>query len=376
LQTGFLAFEVRLVCLLESFEAPAFTRLFRLTGLEGTHLRGGFRFRLRLGMYDEVGRRSPFVQRQTAKAAIRPIRSLHVASKKPNVHALARDRDEFGLAEAAGYLPSADARSADPDAGAAIREQAISALGGLGPDAGAEAVKWALQDPSEQVRCAAVRVLALRGESADLAAALAWLEPSADSHRLAVEAILDTQVVSGSAAPGIARTVVSALVRANGTQGLNEEVPELVHMLVRAEQRPDAIDDVVGELVSALPDDRHAVAVRAELLLESLAPDSTDALISALRNGVAPHRAAGLLGRIRDLSALDALAEALDDPDPRVRTACAIALGELRHPDAVEPLLAATRDPDAGVRASASAALDGMGSLGIITGVAAVLRVG
>ena len=289
--------------------------------------------------------------------------------------ALARDRDEFGLAEAAGYAPAANGKVTDPEAGAAIREQAITALGALGPGAGSEAVTWALEDPSEQVRCAAVRVLASRGGSAQLAAALAWLEPSADSHRLAVEAILDTQVVSGSGTPGIARTVAGALVRASGTQALHQEAPELVHMLVRSEG-PEAVHEVVDELITALADQRTAVAVRAELLLESLAPKSTDALIAALTGGVAPERAAAVLGRIRDLSALDALAGALDDSDPRVRAASAAALGELRHPDAVEPLLAATRDADPGVRASAGAALDGMGSLGIITGVAAVLRVG
>jgi HEAT repeat protein len=298
-----------------------------------------------------------------------------VASKKPNVPALARDRDEFGLAEAAGYAPAADGRGSDPEGGAEIREQAITALGALGPDAGSEAVTWGLQDPSERVRSAAVRVLASRGASADLAAALVWLEPSADSHRLAVEAILETQVISGSAAPGIARTVAGALVRASGTQAMNEEAPELIRMLLRSEG-PEALREVVDELMSALPDERTAVAVRSELLLESLAPDSTDALIAALGNGIAPARAAAVLGRIRDLSALEALAEALDDRDARVRAASAAALGELRHPDAVEPLLAATRDVDAGVRASASAALDAMGSLGIITGVAAVLRVG
>jgi HEAT repeat protein len=375
------------VCLREGFEAPAFTRLLRLTGLEGTHRRGGFRFRLRLGMYGEIGRKSPPLQLGTANSVIRPTltghrgsaeapnRSSYVASRKPNVPALARDRDEFGLSEAAGYAPSANGRGADPEAGAAIREQAITALGALGPRAGAEAVTWALEDPSEQVRCAAVRVLASRGGSAELAGALAWLDPGADSHRLAVEAILETQVVSGSGAPGIARTVAGALVRASGTQALHGEAPELVQMLVRSEG-PHAVHGVIDELMSALADQRTAVAVRAELLLESLAPESTDALVAALRGRVAPDRAAAVLGRLRDLSALDALAEALDDPDPGVRAASAAALGELRHPDAVEPLLAAARDADPGVRASASAALDGMGSLGIIAGVAAVLRVG
>ena len=115
----------------------------------------------------------------------------------------------------AGYVPQ-DGERAGPDGGATIREEAISALGGLGPGAGAEAVTWALQDPSERVRCAAVRVLATRGESGELAAALAWLEPTAESHRLAVEAILETHVVSGGGDPGIARTVASAMVRANG----------------------------------------------------------------------------------------------------------------------------------------------------------------
>jgi HEAT repeat protein len=298
-----------------------------------------------------------------------------VAAKKPNVPALARARDEFGLAEAAGYVPPDDSKGVSPESGATIREEAITALGALGATAGAEAVTWALQDPSERVRCAAVRVLASRGRGAELAAALTWLEPHAESHRLSVDAILETQVVSGSGQPGIARVVAGALVHATGTDPLNEEVPELLQMLIRAEHEPDVADGVIAELINALADDRDEVADRAQLLLEQLAPDSTDALIAALRRGVAPHRAAAVLGRLRELSALDALAEALEDPDARVRASSATALGELRHPDAVEPLLGASRDPDHSVRASAGSALDQLGSLGIITGVAAVLRV-
>jgi HEAT repeat protein len=299
---------------------------------------------------------------------------MTMAAKKPNVPRLARERDEFGLTEAAGYVPPDDSRGLSSEAGAAIRAEAISALGTLGPSAGADAVTWALQDPSEVVRCAAVRVLASRGRSAELAAALNWLEPRSESHRLSVDAILDAQVVSGSAQPGIARVVAGALVHAAGSDPLTDEVPELLQMLIRAEDESDAAESVIAELIGALADDRYAVADRAELVLEQLAPDSTGALIAALRDGVAPQRAASVLGRIRDLSALEALAEALEDPDARVRAASATALGELRHPDAVEPLLAASRDLDHDVRAAAGSALDQLGSVGIITGVSAMLR--
>lgn len=358
----------------------------RFARLAGTHF-AGLRFRLRVrtmvhksAVHGICPVSSPQVDVRpagsyvAAEAEALPFVASTVAAKKPNVHALARARDEFGLTEAAGYAPPDDARGADPEAGAAIREQAVLALGALGENAGSEAVVWALQDTSERVRAAAVQVLAGRRQSGQLAAALAWLEAGTESHRLAIDAILELQAVMNAGEPDVARTVTQALVRARGNQPLGDEVPELLRMLIAAETGSSAQADVVAELLSALADERDAVAVRAQHLLPYFAEESIEGLVAELRGSAAPRRAAEALGRTGDPRALEPLADTLQHPDPRVRAQCAVALGQLRHPAAVEALLMATHDADYDVRTSAGAALDQLGTVGIVAGVAALLR--
>ena len=99
---------------------------------------------------------------------------------------------------------------------------------------------------------------------------------------------------------------------------------------------------------------------RAEALLVRLGTASTDALLRELADGAAAHRAAAVLGDVKDPRALQPLVAALSHPDPRVRSQSCVALGELRDPVAIEPLLQATRDPEHEVRVIASAALNGM----------------
>ncbi|MGH2825161.1 MAG: HEAT repeat domain-containing protein, partial [Thermoleophilaceae bacterium] len=95
---------------------------------------------------------------------------------KPNVKALARRGDAAALEAAAGYQDLMPAPGGGMvDRGAAVRQQAILALGTLGPEHGALAVRGALSDPSDEVRVAAIRVLFARGDALPLAAALAWL---------------------------------------------------------------------------------------------------------------------------------------------------------------------------------------------------------
>jgi HEAT repeat protein len=82
---------------------------------------------------------------------------------KPDVRALASRQNAPGLVEAAGLqdiAPGADGGTVD--LGAPVREAATLALGGLGSEAGSEAVVAALADSTDRVRAAAVRVLYAR----------------------------------------------------------------------------------------------------------------------------------------------------------------------------------------------------------------------
>ena len=96
---------------------------------------------------------------------------------------------------------------------------------------------------------------------------------------------------------------------------------------------------MIDLLISALGDEREDVAERAEDLLELLAPESVDALVIELTLGLAPERAAAVLGRIKDARALEPLVAALRHPSAQVRAESCLALGELRDPAASEPLL-------------------------------------
>ena len=148
----------------------------------------------------------------------------------------------------------------------------------------------------------------------------------------------------------------------------------LVPELLRAEQRPAAGGEVVRLLISALGDEQDIVAERAEALLVRLGPASIEALVRELAGGATPHRAAALIGEIKDARGVQPLVAALSHPDARVRAQSCSALGELSDPVAVEPLLEATRDPEHEVRVLAGAALDRMGTAAIALSVAALLR--
>jgi HEAT repeat protein len=291
-------------------------------------------------------------------------------TSKPNVKTLARREDIDGLVEAAGFqdlMP--DRAGMTHDLGVPIREQAILALGSLGPEAGNGTVAGALRDPSDRVRVAAVRVLFSRQEPDPLLEAMAWL-PAARGHsrQLALRAILELS------APGSARALAGALVRRRGEEPLGEDDAALVLTLLAAEESPDASNEVVEEVIAALADEREVVGDRAEELLTQLAPASTEGVIAELEAGNAPHRAASVLGRIKDTRAMKPLVEALGHRDPRVRAESASALGELRDPAAVEPLLHATRDPEHLVRAQAGWALDRIGTVAVVFGVSALVR--
>jgi hypothetical protein len=288
---------------------------------------------------------------------------------KPNVKALARRADVAGLVEAAGFQDVVpDPRSGTIDVGAPVREEAILALGRLDSEAGADTAVAALADPVDRVRVAAVRVLYAREAATALANALAWL-PAGHGHarRLTLHALAQLRQ------PGCAPVLATALVRARGHEPVGDEEVALLMTLLEADGGA-AADAVLEQLVRELADERDAVADRAQDLLALLAPASVEAAIAELETGAAPHRAAVVLGRIRDIRAMEPLMRALRHRDARVRAESAAALGELRDPATVEALIHATADSDHVVRAQACWALDRLGSIAVVIGVATLVR--
>jgi HEAT repeat protein len=288
----------------------------------------------------------------------------------PNVKALAKRGDADGLVAAAGYQDLIPAPGEGMiDRGAQVRENAIVALGALGPEAGAEAVKAALTDPSDEVRVAAVRVLFAWQDAVSLAAAMAWLPADRGHSRpLAIRALLELR------RPECAPALTRALLNAPGDAAIGDDEATLLKLLLDADEGADAAAEVVEELLVALADERDPVADRAEELLVVAAPMSTEGVIAELGAGAAPHRAAAVLAQIKDTRALEPLMQGLLHRDARVRAECAGALGELRDPAAVEALIRASRDPEHRVRAQAGWALDRLGMVALVVGVSTMIR--
>jgi HEAT repeat protein len=297
---------------------------------------------------------------------------IHVFDKrKPSVKSLARKGDLDGLIVAAGYTELvAGPEGKLVDVGASIREQALIALRDMAPNrAGRHVFVWALADSSDRVRCAATVALYERGDSDRLADAVARLPVTEGRARaIAARALLELRK------PGSSSKLAYALVHSQDDLPLSDEDAALVTGLLRVEERPEALGEVVELLIAALAHEREIVTERAEALLVRLGTSSTDALVRELASGDLPHRAAAMLGEIKDARALRPLLAALSHPDARVRCQSCFALGELHDPAAVEPLLRATRDPEHKVRVLAGAALDGMGTAAVAVSVAALLR--
>jgi HEAT repeat protein len=294
-------------------------------------------------------------------------------NRKPNVKSLARAGEVEGLVEASRYSDTFISGDGTPvDTGAAIREEAVLALGHTHDEKDREAVvnglAEALADPVDRVRRAAVLALYGLEEDRALADAVARMPTGEGKARdAAMRALLALR------APGSSARVAAALVHRPNELALGATDAGFVARLSEEEGTPHAFQAAVDVARAALADPRGAVAFRAGELLEELAPHSLDALVEELGHGSAPHRAAAVLGRMRDSRALEPLIDALGRPDARVRRESCAALGELRDPAAAEPLLLATRDSEYEVRAAAGVALDQLGTAAIAVSVATLL---
>jgi HEAT repeat protein len=291
-------------------------------------------------------------------------------ARKPNVKSLSRREDVEGLVEATSYRELTRTSLENvTDLGIPVRAAAILALGELGPRAGHEAVVLALRDPADRVRCAAVRVMHARQDADGLVQALRWLPTDEGQSR--IRALQAIRGLHESLTPA---ALADALIHRDDEELLSEDDAPLIHGLLEEEQGT-TVDDLIQLLISSLADERGIVIDRAGELLRQLAPATTEAVVAELRTGPAAAEAAYVLGGIADPQTLDALVEALRHDDPTVRAESAAALAELQDPAAVEPLLLrATEDKEHAVRMKAGKALERLGTVAVIVGVASLLK--
>jgi HEAT repeat protein len=292
-----------------------------------------------------------------------------MAERTPNIKSLVRQEDVPGLLKAASYqnvTPSS--AGAVSDLGIPVRADAVLALGMLAPDSGLPAMRAALADPADRVRCAAVHVLHALNEVGVLVQSLRWLRRDEGNARdLAAQAILGLRT---SVRPS---AVANALILREDDDLLGEDDAGLILALLE-QAGAGATDEVVELLVLALGDEREVVADRAAEMLVRLAPASIEALVAELHRGSNPAGAVHVLGRIGDPQTLDAFEKALEHSDARVRAESAVALAEIQDPAAVKLLMRATRDPDHGVRTRASMAIDRLGTTATVIGIATLLE--
>jgi len=267
-----------------------------------------------------------------------------------------------------------------------VRSEVAMGLGRIGPDAGA-----AVPDLIPLLRDASARV---RGEASR---ALGLIGPPAVGPLIAASADQDVVVRSGAVeALGILRSPDDRASRAI-VGSAHDASPEVRTAAVRSLARLKLPDDVLVPIVRENlrhDDDRVRLAVvnllvEGRTLLPRLAPE-LESLLTAERDGVA-SRAAFLLGksgreaaprlidalrregsRVGPIAgalaqigrpAVEMIARAIEDPDPRVRRGAALALGQIRPlaPETSRKLTVGLADPDPEVRMAFLTALGNLG---------------
>ena len=288
-----------------------------------------------------------------------------------------RRRDVAGLIGALGYTDVVSIDGGRPfDAAVPIRRRALDALAPLVDVADVPGIAVALEDCDPTIRQATVRVIrdldAVALAHQDLArVVVAPPQPEFDAVRRESLAALHDLAIQGEQCP--ARDVAIAAVEGGQIVALDEVTREGLTSLVDLASEAE-VDHLVDELIEHLAMQEQSPD-NAQVVLAWLAPHSTHALIVALRRGgYVRGLAAAVLGAIRDSQALQPLVDALEDDHPDVRRVVVWALGELQDPRAVDALMRATMDEEYRVRRQAGDALDAMGSVAFMAGVATMIR--
>ncbi len=157
---------------------------------------------------------------------------------------------------------------------------------------------------------------------------------------------------------------------------LIDEHQQLLHSVFGGASEDGLGPVIVAELAETLDDPSPAVVDRAIGLIARYASGPLDPLIAALEDPARTVAAARALGEVRDNRALGVLISHLSAPDVAVRRACVWALGEISDSRAVAALVSATSDDAYDVRSEALRALEKLGAVGVIGGVATALSAG
>lgn len=298
-----------------------------------------------------------------------------LSSRPPKVEKLRRKGDVDALLRALTYTDQATDRQGNVvDLGVSIRASAAEALAESDAPAAKAGLLSALNDSAEGVRLAVVGGLKKRSDAATTNALLDgvidWVEPEhSGSRREALDALC---ALSESTLP---ERAAAALLRRDSDLTADDE--EVLRRLIGADGSGNASTRVIDVLVGALGNEDEATTRdRATAMLLWLAPESVDALISALEHGSPDRqrRVALALGRTHDARCVLPLERVLESEHEHVRGAVATALGDVHDPSAVEALLRASADPSYAVRLAATAGLDRLGGVAVVLGVTAFIR--
>lgn len=266
---------------------------------------------------------------------------------------------------------------------ATVRPAAARALGRLGDRRVVDVLLFALGDPDEAMRRAALLALRDLGEGELAAAAHRALagrpEALARLGDLRAVAPLCRMLDTGGLSPEAA----AAAARALGMLRDSAAVPTLLDLLRRSHGLPrseavqalasigaPAVEPLLDLLHDASPVDQAGAAQILGMIGD---PRAAGRLIGLLEDEQLPSfvraATAQALGRLGNKDALVALASRLQDESQAVAQAAAGALAELQDSRAVEPLLRVAREgPDNLHRTAAAGAL---GRLGATAGAAA-----
>jgi len=296
--------------------------------------------------------------------------------RAPRIRKLRRRGDVAGLVAALGYVePVYVGDGSYVDSGVDLRVKALRALADLASPSDVPEIAIALQDPDPTVRRLGVRVVRKLGPESAVEALAATLAGPADAAfvEARLEALEALEELESRGVERIARPVALAVVDGGDRVALDHVTRDALMGFVEQGPAQDA-SALVEALVDRLPSMNGALE-NGQVVLSWLGDHSVSPLIEALeREGGYREPAVAVLGSIRDSQALGPLAGILEDRRPHVRRVAVWALGELHDPRAAEALMRATMDDEYIVRRQAGEALDAMGSIALMAGVANMIR--
>jgi HEAT repeat protein len=279
------------------------------------------------------------------------------------------------------------AKAAEEDTEPRVKAAAVTALGVFADEKATEILLRKLQDPTPEIRLAAVEGLRARMEEEVLNALAVVLRDTDSAVRGRASQVLDRQHWRAKSADdelwhAVARSGFVEAVTKHGAKAIGPLAMVLstgdVPLQVSVIRALGEIDDegVVEVLLPCLKSKERGVCVAAvEILREFDGPKINEPLMSLLTHTDNKVRVAAIEAAAwRNLQpAAPTVIGLLKDRGWDVRTAASVALGKIGGSPAVEALVATTRDTDSGVRQAAIAALGKIGDPAAIPPLVALM---